>query len=154
MGGRAVPTQISPYHVRRAAWIDATTDEVWEEFTDFERMRAWYGTGHTLTEYEPRLGGIVETAIDLDGAEHLFRGEVVAFEPGRELSFEQLWMGSDWQGPTTVTIRLSPHDGGTLVELFHHGYERLGGRPGDHLDGFESGWTTRQLHALRDLVRR
>lgn len=113
------------------------------------------GTGPaTRSRNEPRLGGIVETAIDLDGAEHRFRGEVVAFDPGRELSFEQLWIGSDWQGPTTVTIRLSPHDGGTLVELFHHGYERLGGHPSEHLDGFESGWTTRQLHALSDLVRR
>lgn len=146
-------TEISPLHVRRSAWIDAPCAAVWDEFRDLERMRAWYGTGHTLTEYEPRLGGIVETVVDLDGEAHRFRGEVVAFEPEVELSFEQRWVGSDWDGPATVTIRLRPVDGGTLVELFHHGFERLGGSAGEHLDGFESGWTTRQLRALRDLVR-
>src|SRR5712692_10628729 len=111
-------------------------------------MRRWYGTGHTLTEYEPRVGGTVETAVDIDGTEQRFRGKVLTFEPGEELTFEQLWVGSNWDGPTKVTIRLSSIDDGTLVELFHHGYEQLGGRPGDHLDGFESRWTTRQVHAL------
>lgn len=145
--------EISPYHVRRSVWIDAPANAVWEEFTDFARMRTWYGTGHTLTAYEPRIGGTVETAVEIEGAEHRFRGEILAFEPGVELTFEQFWVGSDWEGPTMVTIRLSPLDGGTLVELYHHGYERLGGSPGEHLDGFESGWTNRQVHGLRDLVR-
>lgn len=146
-------TQISPYHVRRAVWIEAAPARVWEEFTSFERMRGWYGTGHTLTQYEPRVGGLVETAVEIDGVDHRFRGEVRTFEPGAELTFEQLWVGSDWEGPALVTIRLSALDGGTLVELFHHGYEQVGGRPSAHLDGFEAGWTTRQVHALRDVVR-
>jgi uncharacterized protein YndB with AHSA1/START domain len=145
-------TDISPYHVRRSTWIAASASVIWEEFTSFERMRCWYGTGHTLTEYEPRVGGTVETAVDIEGTEHRFRGEVITFEPGVEITFEQRWLGSDWEGPSLVTIRLSPLDGGTLVELFHHGYERLGGHPSGYLDGFESGWTTRQVHALRDLV--
>lgn len=146
-------TRISPYHVRRAVWIDAPPARVWEEFTSFERMRGWYGTGHTLTAYEPRVGGVVETAVEIDGVDHRFRGPVLTFEPGAELTFEQLWVGSDWAGPALVTIRLSALDGGTLVELFHHGYEQVGGTPGAHLDGFEAGWTTRQVHALRDVVR-
>lgn len=145
-------TPISPYHVRRAVWIDALPARVWEEFTTFERMRAWYGTGHTLTAYEPRVGGMVETAVEIDGERHLFRGAVRAFEPGVELTFGQQWVGSDWAGPALVTIRLAALDGGTLVELFHHGYEALGGAPGTHLAGFESGWTARQVHALRDVI--
>ena len=102
-----MPTEISQYHVRRSTWIAAPPDVVWEEMTAFERMRRWYGTGHTLTAYEPRVGGIVETTVELDGEPHRFRGEILTFEPGRELTFEQLWVGSDWQGPTMVTIRLS-----------------------------------------------
>jgi len=144
--------KISPYHVRRAVWIDAPPARVWEEFTTFERMRAWYGTGHTLTVYEPRVGGTVETAVEIEGVDHRFRGEVRTFEPGVELTFAQQWMGSDWAGPALVTIRLGALDGGTLVELFHHGYEALGGGPGGYLDGFESGWTARQVHALRDVI--
>src|SRR5713101_9146212 len=98
-------------------------------------MRRWYGTGHTLIEYEPRVGGAVETAVNIDGTERRSRGPIVTFEPGVELTFEQFWVGSNWEGPTKVTIRLSSIDGGTLVELFHHGYEQLGGHPGAHLDG-------------------
>ena len=69
--------------------------------------------------------------VSLDGEEHHFVGEVLVFEPPRELTFEQFWVGSDWQAPTKVTILLTEVDGGgTLVELFHHGYELLGGDAG------------------------
>ena len=148
-----MPTAISPYHVRRSCWIDAPPDAVWAEFTTFERMRAWYGTGHTLTQYEPRVGGVVETAIVLDGEDTRFRGEVLSFEPGAEITFEQRWIGSDAEGPMLVTIRLTSIDGGTMVELFHHGYEQTGSNVAEQLDGFEEGWTNRQVHALRQLVR-
>ena len=146
-------TQISPYHVRRSVWIDASPDTVWSHFESFEAMRAWYGIGHQLAAYEARLGGHVVTLVDIDGTVHRFRGDIVHFEPPHEITFEQLWEGSTWLGPTSVTIRLSELDGGTLVELFHHGYERLGEPVGEMLDGFESGWTNRHVHALRELVR-
>ena len=54
--------------------------------------------------------------------------------------------------PALLTIRLTPHVDGTLVELFHHGFERLGGDAAEHQRGFEGGWTTRQLEALRQIV--
>jgi hypothetical protein len=41
---------------------------------------------------------------------------------------------------------------GTLVELFHHGFEVLGADAADNLRGFEGGWTMRQLEALCELV--
>lgn len=148
-----MPVSISPYHVRRSCWIDAPPEVVWGEFTSFERMRAWYGTGHTLTEYEPRVGGTVETTVTHEGTPIRFRGEVLAFEPCSEISFEQLWLDSDADGPTMVTIRLTGIDSGTMFELFHHGYERVGGDIAEQLDGYEEGWTNRQMHALRELVR-
>ena len=148
-------TEISPFGIRRAAFIHATPGRIWEEFTSLERMQAWYGTGHQLTQYEPWAGGTVETVLG-DGSAHS-RGEVLVFEPGRELTFEQRWIGPDWTGrewaaPAKVTILLNEVAGGTLVELFHHGYDLLGGDPADYLRGFEGGWDTHHLDALAELV--
>ena len=150
-------TEISPFGIRRAAFIHATPDRIWEEFTSLERMQAWYGTGHQLTQYEPRVGGIVETVLGDEHHSAHSRGAVLVFEPGRELTFEQRWIGPDWNGhewaaPTTVTILLTESGGGTLVELFHHGYDLLGGDPADYLRGFEGGWDTHHLDALAELV--
>ena len=148
-------TKISPFGIRRAAFIHATRERIWEEFTTLERMQAWYGTGHQLVQYEPRLGGTVETVLGDESARS--RGEVLVFEPGRELTFEQRWVGPDWTGrewaaPAIVTILLTEVAGGTLVELFHHGYDLLGGDPADYLRGFEGGWDTHHLDALTELV--
>lgn len=146
-------TEIGPLAVRRSIWIDAPPDRVWEEFEDLERMRAWFGTGHTLVRYEPRVGAVVETdAGDLDGEALRFIGHVVVFDPPRELTFEQDWVGHGWKAPPRLTIRLTALDAGTLVELFHHGFEALGPDAAENHRGFEGGWTMRQLDALRELV--
>jgi uncharacterized protein YndB with AHSA1/START domain len=145
-----VTTQISPLCVRRAILIHAPPERVWQEFESLEKMQTWYGTGHQLTKFEPRVGGIVET--DAGGDEYIFRGTVQVFDPPRELTFEQDWIGHGWSVPSLITLRLTPMDGGTLVELFHHGFERLGGDPAENQRGFEGGWTNRQLEALRERV--
>lgn len=146
-------TRIGPLSVRRSIWIDATPERVWEEFENLEQMRRWFGTGHTLVRYEARVGADVETdAGQLDGEALRFVGRVVVFDPPRELSFEQDWVGHGWKAPPLVTIRLSPLDGGALVELFHHGFEALGPDAAENHRGFEGGWTMRQLEALRELV--
>jgi uncharacterized protein YndB with AHSA1/START domain len=131
---------------------------VWEEFETIERMRTWYGVGHALVTYEPRVGGEVETDAtgDHDGVhgELRFVGRVVVFDPPRQLTFEQDWVGHGWPTAPLITIRLSPVEGGTLVELFHHGFERFGSvaAGADDHRGFEDGWTMRQLEALRGRV--
>ena len=148
-------TEIGPYAVRRSTWIAASPERVWEEFATFERMVEWYGTGHTLVKYEPVVGGIVETdaATDRGGDDSLrFTGRVLVFDPPRELTFEQEWLGHGWIAPALITLRCTPVDGGTLVELFHHGFERVADDPGELLRGFEDGWTTRQLEALHGRI--
>lgn len=147
-------TEIPLLSVRRSIFIHAPPERVWQEFETFERMRSWYGTGHSLLQYEPRVGGWVETdaGIHSDGEGLRFAGRVTVFDPPRELTFEQDWLGHGWAAPPLITIRLTPAAGGTLVELFHHGFERVGGDPGEEHRGFEGGWTIRQLEALRELV--
>ena len=146
-------TEIGPLAVRRSILINAPPERVWREFESFERMKLWFGTGHTLVKYEPRVGGLVETdAGHFEGEPLRFGGRVIVLDPPRELTFENDWFGHGWAAPSLFTIRLTPALGGTLVELFHHGFERIGGDPGENHRGFEGGWTIRQLEALRQLV--
>jgi uncharacterized protein YndB with AHSA1/START domain len=148
-------TEIGPLSVRRSVWIDAAPDRVWEEFESLERMQQWFGTGHSLVKYEPRVGADVETdAGEADGERLVFVGRVTVFDPPRELTFEQDWVDHGWKAPPLITIRLTPLDGGTLVELFHHGFEVLGADAAANHRGFEGGWTMRQLDALAELVGR
>ena len=143
-------TQIGPLSVRRCTWIDAKPERVWEELESFESMRSWYGTGHTLVAYEPVVGATVET--DAGGPDLRFVGKVLVFDPPHELTFEQDWIGHGWPVPALITIRLTPSGTGTLVELFHHGFERMGALGAEMLRGFEGGWTNKQMEALRARV--
>ena len=147
-------TTISALSVRRCILIHAPAERVWQEFGSLERMQRWFGTGHSLVAYEPRVGARVETNAGqhTDGESLRFVGNVTVYDPPRELTFEQDWVGHGWSVPALVTIRLTPHESGTLVELFHHGFERLGGDPAENHRGFEGGWTIRQLEALRQIV--
>ncbi|MDA0365114.1 MAG: SRPBCC domain-containing protein [Chloroflexi bacterium] len=116
---------IGAFVVRRSIWINASPDDVWHEFESLERMQAWYRTGHVLVAYDPRVGGCVEiNAGEANGEPLRFAGLVTHFEPERELSFEQDWLGRGWAAPPIVTLRLAPVLGGTLVELLHHSLER------------------------------
>ena len=139
--------------VRRSTLISAPPERVWQEFESFERMAAWWGTGHTLVTYQPRLGGRVEMEVDIEGRPFRYGGDIVVFEPGRELTFENDWIPNQgWEAPTLITLRLTPALGGTLVELFHHAFERVGADAADQHARFEGGWTMRQLDALRAIV--
>src|SRR4051794_30228494 len=144
-------TEIGALAVRRSIWIDAKPERVWEEFATFERMKAWFGTGHTLVAFEPHVGGWVETDPSaMQGEPMRFAGRVTVFDPPCELTFEHDWMGRGWRAPALITIRLSPTLGGTLVELFHHGFERIGDDAAENHRGFENGWGMRQLEALAE----
>lgn len=145
--------EISPLAVRRSTFIKAAPERVWREFETFERMKAWFGTGHQLTVYEPRVGGRVETdaGAPQGGGGLVFGGEIVVWEPGREITWENDWYGHGWARPSLITIRLTPYVDGTIVELFHHRFEGTDA-PGEMLNGFEGGWDTHHLEGLRVIV--
>lgn len=151
-----IATKIGPLAVRRSIYIKATPERIWQEFESLERMRAWFGTGHKLVKYEPRVGAEVETDASGVHDEHpgqlRFVGRVTVYDPPRELTFEQDWVGRGWTAAALITIRLTPALAGTVVELFHHNFENMGADPGELLRGFEGGWTTRQMEALLAVV--
>ena len=138
--------------VRRSIFIAADADRIWKEFESFEAMRRWFGTGQTLLEFEPRVGGRVRLECDVGGEMRQFGGTVTVFEPGREVSWDNDWIPSGAPVPNMITLRLTPAAGGTVVELFHHAFERVGPEGPDQHAGYEDGWTLRQLKALRALV--
>jgi len=150
--------------VRRSIHIRAEPERVWEEFSSFPRMNAWWGhrigepragtqQGQWLDIYEPRAGGRIQMAVDWDGARVSYGGDIQTFDPPRVLSFENDWLPSrGWLAPTYVTLRLTPGLGGTLVELFHHHFERTGGDVSATHAGFEEGWGMTQLAALKRIV--
>lgn len=144
---------IGQYNVRRAVQIRASRVQVWREFQDILRMNAWFGLGHDLEVYEAHLGGRVELSIEQDGLPVGFGGDILVFEEARELSFEDNWFGDRaWVVPTFITIRLTTAYDGTLVELFHHGFERLGSDGDSEYLAYESGWDVHHLAALKHIV--
>src|SRR3990170_8101528 len=88
-------TEIGPLAVRRSILIKAPPERVWQELESFERMKAWFGTGHALTKYEPRLGGAVETDAGQhgDGEPLRFGGRITAFDPPPGVAVEGDWFG-------------------------------------------------------------
>ena len=122
-----MPTEIGILSVRRSIYIAAPPERVWEEFTTFDRMNAWFGDGvdlgdgrkgHKLTRYEPGPGGFLETDAGFIGGHGeplVFGGPIVAWDPPRELTVENDWYGHGWAAPPYLTFRLTPALDGTVV---------------------------------------
>ena len=126
--------EIGLLNVRRSILIQASPKRVWEEFGSFERIAAWLGRGHELHVFEPRLNGRVDMSVEIDGKRRHYGGPVLVYDPQREVSFESNWEAPHaWPVPTLWTIRLTPLYDATLVEIFHHGFERLGADAADSL---------------------
>ena len=146
-------TEIGALSVRRSILINATPERVWKEFETFDRMAAWWGTGHTLETYEPREGGRIEMSVEVDGEMRRFGGAILVFDPGHELTFEDNWIPQrEWPVPVFITLRLTVQGSGTLVELFVHGFERFGEKAAERHRGLETGWSVRQLARLAAII--
>jgi len=140
-------------NVRRSILIQAPPGRVWQEFESFERIGSWFGRGHDLHRFEPKPGGHVEMSVVIDGERRHFGGRVVVFDPEREVTFESNWRPPHaWPVPTFFTLRLTPVYEHTLVEIFHHGFERFGPDAADNLQDYEEGWDGKHLKALRAIV--
>jgi len=150
--------------VRRSIHIAAAPNRVWQEFTSKDRMDRWWGAtisnpvagtpaGQHLVAYEPRPGGKIVMEVSMNGEPARYGGVIHTFEAGRELTFENDWIPNrGWKTPTYMSIRLTPVLDGTLVELFHHGFEHTGGDVAAEHAGYEQGWGMTQLSALKRTV--
>jgi uncharacterized protein YndB with AHSA1/START domain len=150
--------------VRRSIHIKAAPERVWQAFTSKARMDDWWGLtmgspeagtskGQWLTAFEPRVGGRIEMAVMLDGKPVGYGGVIKTFASRKELTFENDWIPNQgWAAPTYMTLRLTGALGGTLVELFHHGFEHTGGDVSAEHSRYEAGWGMMQLTALKTLV--
>jgi uncharacterized protein YndB with AHSA1/START domain len=145
--------EIGLLHVRRSIFIETSPARVWEEFESYAKLDAWFGLGHALHAYAPILGGNVDLSVPSGEERAHYGGPIIVFEPARELTIENNWVGENrWPVPTFLTIRLEPLYDGTLVELFHHGFERLGADAANQLEGYEEGWSMNHPKALRSIV--
>ena len=95
-------TQIGLLHVRRSILIQATAARVWAEFSSFERVVGWLGLGHQLHVFEPRLDGIVDMSVEVEGQRRHYGGKVLIWEPEREVTFASNWhdLPFAWPVPT------------------------------------------------------
>lgn len=133
--------------------MNASAARIWEEFTAFDSIKNWLGDGQTVHQLEPKVGGRADLSVEIDGESRHFGGAVTICDPDRELSFESNWDSPHaWPVPTFWTFRLTPLYDGTMVELFHHGFERLGAGAAELLEGYEEGWSVRHLKNLRAIV--
>ena len=145
--------EIGVLHVRCSILIQASPERVWQEFETQERVKGWLNLGHQIHKFEPRLGGLVEMSVEIGDQRRFFGGEVLVYRPERELSFENQWSAPQgWALPTFWTIRLTAVYAATQVEIFHHGFERLGADAADNLQDYEDGWDIKHLKALRTVV--
>ena len=123
--------EIGKLAVRRSIVIEAEAARVWKEFESLEAMQRWFGTGHRLLEYEPRVGGNVLLDCGSEQEPRLFGGTITVFDAERELTWDNDWIGPDVVSiPSMITLRLTKLEFGTLVELFDHGFslDRTGAR--------------------------
>jgi uncharacterized protein YndB with AHSA1/START domain len=150
-----MPTNVlSPLHIRRSIWIAASPERIWQEFETFDRMAAWFGTGHRLVRFDPGPGGRVELEIDGEWrGSSRWGGAITVWDPPPELTFEDRWMPDlGWEGPMLLTFRLTAYNAGTLVELFIHDIEATGPGAAETHAGGEGGWTVRHLAKLKEIV--
>lgn len=150
--------------VRRSILIAASPMRVWQEFVTHDRMNRWWGAlvavptagtpaGQRLVKFEPQVGGAIVMEVEMDGSPIRYGGVVTTFDAGRDLTFENDWMPNQgWTRPTYLTVRLTPALSGTLVELFHYGFEHTGGDVSSEHAGYEQGWGMTQLAALKRQV--
>lgn len=143
---------VGTLYVRRSTLINALPQTVWEQFTSFKKINAWFGIGHKLESYEPKVGGSIRLSADVEGNKRFFGGNIVVFDKGKELSFSENWEIDPYPYDCFITIRLSHLYDQCHVELFHHGLERLGELASSELQGHEEGWHSRHLGTLKKIV--
>ena len=119
--------------IRRELLVPVSPARLWEELTDPDAVRSWFGAE---VEWDLRPGGEARFVEDDGTVRH---GRVATVAPERELRF-RWWPDEDEAaGASEVTYRLEPHDGATRFEVTER---RLSG-PQASAGGRWTAWDTR-----------
>jgi uncharacterized protein YndB with AHSA1/START domain len=113
--------------------VGLARDQVFAFFTDAERLVRWLGLSATLS---PLPGGGFRFEVQPG---HHCEGSYQEVDPPAFVSFTWGWTDPAWHlppGTSLVSVRLTPTEAGTLVQLTH---DRL---PGDLRAIHDEGWTT------------
>jgi uncharacterized protein YndB with AHSA1/START domain len=122
--------------------VDCPPEHAFDVWT--RQIARWWPADHTATgapgsvvTLEGRVGGRIFERTPA-GAE-VDWGEVTAWEPPRRLAY--WWhLGRDRADATEVEIAFRSRSGGTLVEIEHRGWERLGSDGPDWRERNRGGW--------------
>ena len=143
--------------MRRSIWIDADVDRIWKEFETADGMKGWWETGtdsgQRVDRYEPGEGGWFEISGTHGTFDYRLGGRILEWSPPERLVME--WDSlppGEWAAPLTVTITLTGHLGGTVVEIVQSGFEAIGPDAVRVLNSFEAGWDLTELTALKRRV--
>ncbi len=102
---------------------------VWAALTTPELLARWWAPGNIA----PVVGHRFTMDMDVWGQQQC---EVLTVDPGRSISF----LFSEGQLDTTITWRLEPVDGGTILHFEHAGFQ-LDTPMGRHaIEGMGNGW--------------
>ena len=151
--------------VRRSIEINASPERVWEEIGNPERFILWYTPAGGVempckrVDYEPRVGGRFATfgvhEWENGGRiEFHFSGEVLVYEPARELTVTMRAEHVQMPGVCTLSFLLAPLDGGkrTEMSIVQRGFESFGEMAEQIHKAYEAGWDMTCPTALRNLV--
>ena len=134
-------TELEP--VVKTVEVGVAPDRAFQIFT--ERISEWWPKArHSIGEnevadiaVEPRIGGRIYERWH-DGTEYDW-GIFTAWDPPHRLAMD--WRPVPTSGPTTeVDVTFSPSPAGTLVELTHRGWERLGDSAAEARRSYDDGW--------------
>ncbi|MCU1356006.1 MAG: putative regulatory protein (ArsR-family) [Acidimicrobiales bacterium] len=114
----------------KSVFVPVPPDEAFALVTEPERLRRWQVVAARV---DLRAGGDYRWTV-VPG--HTAGGQVTEVDPGRRVVLSWGWEGDDSlpPGASTVTISLTPGDGGTFVRLVHEGLTE------DQVVGHTEGW--------------
>jgi uncharacterized protein YndB with AHSA1/START domain len=121
--------------------LAAAPAQVWEAWTDPQKLIQWFGPGHTVpdsvkADMDVRPGGHYRISFRTDDAEyHEVGGRYHEVVPQQRLSFSWAWHSTP-ERESLVTVTLVADGTGTWLTLHHEQFADEAAR-----DGHNRGWT-------------
>ena len=132
--------------------IKASPEKIYKAFTDADALAAWlppHGFVGKMHSFEPKVGGKFRMSFYTvtKSWENTFGGTYIELVPNRKIVHTDKFESDDpaMQGEMKVTILLSPHAEGTLLEITQEGIPPMAA------SGAPYGWS-QSLDKLAQLV--